>query len=75
MISRLHQFIHRELNKNADYFHDEESGISVMFYPQLDRAYIEVENNFWWIEAHGVNHALEQYYWCMEKKMKLIGDD
>ncbi len=63
MIS-LDEYILREASVGAKYYNDEEEHIQVIFYPKLYRAFVEIQGRKHWIEAAGINHALD-----------IIGDD
>lgn len=37
-------------------------GVSVIFFPKIDKAFIQDQKRTFWFDAAGINHALEQYY-------------
>lgn len=57
---KLHQYIERELFSTCQHFHSEEDNLYIAFFPQLDRAYIEHYGKTNWVEASGVNDAVNQ---------------
>lgn len=67
----LPQYIWSEVVKDSQTYCNEKEELLVIFYPKLDRAYIESAGRNYWLEACGINHALEQYYWINKHEIKI----